>query len=50
MDAMQRAGKLYKDGKRLKQVRLRGMAMDFSWKNSAASYAVLYEAVRGQVS
>lgn len=47
-DAVRRAGELFRTPALLNQVRLRGMALDFSWKNSAARYAELYDAVSRQ--
>jgi starch synthase len=40
--AVERALAAYSERKRWRNVILRGMAMDFSWKNSATAYANLY--------
>lgn len=45
-DAIERAARLFNDPVRFREVRIRGMGKDFSWKNSAARYADLYLAVR----
>lgn len=40
--AVERAHAAYSDRKRWRDLTLRGMSMDFSWKNSATAYANLY--------
>lgn len=42
-DALQRALRLFGDGKRHAAVQQRGMARDFSWKSAAAGYERLYQ-------
>ena len=42
-DALQRALRLFGDGKRHAAVQHRGMAHDFSWKSAAAGYERLYQ-------
>lgn len=42
MEAIARAIKLYKKGKLLNEVRMKGMELNFSWNNSALQYKKLY--------
>jgi starch synthase len=43
---MRRALALYREQKTWQTVQANGMARDFSWKTSAASYVTLYEAAK----
>lgn len=43
--AITRALELFKDAKRLQQMRIRGMHQDFSWRRAAETYAALYRKV-----
>lgn len=45
--AIARTVALFRDQERWRQIQRRGMAADFSWRNSGAKYAALYKALLG---